>query len=277
MASTLIDRKLYNGKYHLIHNPDAKGRAPRYKIVDDKDKLISKPIGVTTVLGKVLAKDFVDWAVNCMAEYLQDKLPVITEEDLKEAKKESARRRDAGASTGSETHALVELYLKGEDISGMTSSASAEASLAFGAFKDWYESQDATVLNVEEVIYSAQYDYAGTYDGMLKIGDRVWLTDLKTTNTSRKAPQGVYAEYFIQLGAYAAAHEEQRQYELEHGGTNLPEIDGLMVISAKKNGQLDIVTNEDVGVRLEDCIRMFHRVVDLMQFLGHVTKELGGK
>lgn len=275
MASELLDRNLYNGKIHLIHNPNARGRAPRYKIVDDKDKILSKPMGVTTILGKVLAKDFTSWVLDCMEEYLQGKLPLITQEDLTEAKKESGRRRDSGAGTGSETHALVEQFLKGNPVS--YEEASTEAKAAYDAFVLWFKTQNATVLNVEEVIYSQTYDYAGTYDGMLRIGDKVWLTDLKTTNTSRKAPRGVYAEYFIQLGAYAAAHEEQRIYEENNDGTKLPKIDGLMVISAKKNGQMDVITNEDVGISLEDCMNMFHMVVNLRGFLDWTTKALGGK
>lgn len=274
MASEVIERHLYGGDVHMIHNPNARGSSPRYKILDTEGKIASKPKGVTTILGDVLAKDFVGWALDCMEDYLTEKLPVITKDDLAEGKKESARRRDAGAGTGSETHAMVEHFLKGQIDDG---DHTPEAVKAYEAFVTWFTKEKAEVINVEEVIYSQAYQYAGTYDCMLTVDGKVYLCDLKTTNPSRKAPKGVYAEYFVQLGAYAAAHEEQRAHEEANGGTTLLPIEGLMVISAKKNGKLDIVTNEDVGITLADCMEMFHKVVNLYQFLKFVTNGLGGK
>ena len=141
----------------------------------------------------------------------------------------------------------------------------------------WYEFTNPEVLNVEEVIYSDAFKYAGTYDCMLKVEGKNYLCDLKTTNASRKAPNGVYAENFVQLGAYAFAHEEQRQYEEANGGTNLVKIDDLMVISAKKDGKLDIVTATDLGLTVEECGEMFKRVMNLYSFMQYVTNKLGGK
>lgn len=270
MASELINRKLYGGLFEVTHNPNAKGSQPRY-VVNGVDK----PKGVTTILGKVLAKDLIGWALNCCTDYLKDKLPVITEEDLKEAAKAYTVKRDFGADTGTEAHLLVENYLKGR--TQAVSKTSPEARNAFNAFKEWYEAVTPTVINVEEVIYSQQYGYAGTYDCMLKVGDKVYLCDLKTTNASRVAPRGVYAENFLQLGAYAAAHEEQRQFELANGGSDLLPIDGLMVISAKKTGKLDIVTNDEVGLSVAQCGDLFHAVVNLFKFLTTTTKALGGR
>ncbi len=215
------------------------------------------------------------WAVDCSTEYLRAKLPVITEADLKEAANEYKVRRDSGAGTGTEAHAMVEDYLKGREPSHVRRSP--EATNAFKAFVQWYEDVTPTVVNVEEVIYSEGLNFAGTYDCMLEIHGKVYLCDLKTTNASRKAPDGVYAENFIQLGAYALAHEEQRVYEEKNGGTELRKIDGLMVISAKKNGKLDIVTEADLGLSVEGCGQMFQSVVGLYYFLEGTTKQLGGK
>lgn len=275
MASEVITRDLYNGKIHMVHNPNARGRAPRYK-VNDTDK----PKGVTTIMGQTLAKDLMSWAVDCCIQYIRVKLPVVTEEDLLVASKEYTVKRDAGGSTGTEAHALVENYLKALPLGKqpvLPSKITPEASNAYMAFLKWFDDADPEVINVEEVIYSVEYDYAGTYDCMLKIGDKTYLCDLKTTNPSRKAPDGVYAENFIQLGAYALAHEEQRQYEEKHGGTSLVKIDDLMVISAKKNGKLDIVTASDLGLEVGECGDMFKRVINLYNFMNYTTTKLGGK
>lgn len=272
MASSVIERDLYNGLFPTVHNPLARGSQPRYVVMVGGEK--TKPKGVTSILGATLAKDLMSWAAEMACEHLRSKLPVVTEADLKEAAKAYTVKRDAGASTGSEAHALVEQYLKGEKV---TEGGSTEANNAFQAFLGWFQQVEPEVINVEEVIYSDEYKYAGTYDCMLRIDGKVYLADLKTTNASRKAPNGVYAENFIQLGAYALAHEEQRQYEEANGGTELVKIDGLMVISAKKDGKLDIVTDTDIGLTVDDCGGMFKRVVNLYQFLTYTTKQLGGK
>lgn len=268
MASELIERDLYNGQYRLVHNPNAKGRAPRYVVNG-----VEKPKGVTTIMGDTLAKDLVGWAVSAACDYLREKLPVISAKDLEEAAEQYKLKRDSGANTGSEAHAMVEHMLKGLPVGN----GSPEALKAFNAFKKWFEKVEPQVVNVEEVIYSHTFKYAGTYDCMLQIGDKVVLCDLKTTNSSKKAPEGVYAEYFIQLGAYAAAHEEQREYEEAHGGTKLLPIDDLMVISAKKTGQLHTKTASELGLSVRDCGEMFKRVYNLWSFLSYTTKELGGK
>lgn len=266
MASEKIVRQLYNGKYLLEHNPNARGRQPRYLVNGEH-----KPKGVTTILGATLAKDLMDWAVNCCVDYLREKLPLITEKDLKEGAEQYKYKRDSGASTGSEAHAMVENYLKGAVTDG---TSTAEATNAYNAFVGWFEAETPSVINVEEVIYSEELNYAGTYDCMLEIDGKVVLCDLKTTNASRKAPRGVYAEYFIQLGAYAFAHEEQRRYEEANGGTNLPKIDDLCVISAKKNGALDIVTASELGLTVEECGEMFKRVINIYNFLSNTTALL---
>lgn len=273
MASEMIERDLYNGLLHMVHNPNARGRAARYTVT--QGETTTKPKGVTTILGKVIAKDLMKWAVSCCIEFLSEKLPVITEEDLEDAAHEYENRRDSGAGTGTEAHALVENFLKNNGV--LVGGSSLEAMNAFNAFKKWYEKTKPEVVNVEEVIYSKEFEFAGTYDCMLKIDGRVWLCDLKTTNASRTAPQGVYPENFMQLGAYAYAHDEQREYEEKNGGSKLVPVEGLMVISCKKNGKLDIVTNEDLGLTLDDCKGMFKRVVNLFNFLNYVSNKLNSK
>lgn len=268
MASEIISKDLYNGLFHMVHNPNARGRAPRYVVNE------TKPKGVTTILGQTLAKDLMQWAADCACDYLRGKLPVVTEADLVEAAKAYTVKRDAGGSTGTEAHALVEDYLKGVKLN--REAPSQEARNAFTAFKQWFEDVTPDVINVEEVIYSKELGFAGTYDCMLRISGVNYLCDLKTTNTSRKAPNGVYAENFLQLGAYSLAHEEQRVYEEANGGTNLVEIGGLMVISAKKNGKLDIVTNDDLGLGVKQCGDMFKKVFSLYEFMADTTKKLGG-
>jgi hypothetical protein len=275
MASELIERDMYNSKFRLVHNPNARGSKPRYVLIDKETGESTKPKGCTTILGQTLSKDLMAWAVACAVEYLNAKLPNIAKVDIEDASHEYERRRDSGAGTGTEAHALVENYLKGLPVDLAT--ASKEAALAFGAFVKWFDGSKPEVINVEEVIYSEKYNFAGTYDCMLRIDGKVYLCDLKTTNASRKAPNGVYAENFIQLGAYALAHEEQREYEEANGGTMLEPIEGLLVISSKKNGKFDLVSNDDLGLSVEVCGKRFTEVVTIYNFMQNNTKLLGGR
>lgn len=279
MASEMIEKDLYGGKHHVVHNPNAKGPQPRY-LVDDEVKK-----GVTTIIGEVLAKDLLGWALDSFEEALlatpvevrgvDPRVYVIhTPETIKEAKGASARKRDSGGSTGTEVHAMVEKFLKGEDVEMEKPMENVDAYNAFTAFVKWFGEVKPKVLNVEEVVYSDQYEYAGTYDCMLEIEGKVYLCDLKTSNSSKKGPNGVYAENFIQLGAYALAHEEERKFDR---GSKLPRIDGLMVISAKKDGKLDIVTNEDVGMGVRECSRLFKSVLRLFYNMRDISTKLGSK
>jgi hypothetical protein len=276
MASEVMERDLYNGKYHVVHNPNARGSQPRY-VVNGTER----PKGVTTILGKTLSKDLMQWAVDACCDYLRTKLPVITEQDLGIGAKEYIRLREAGGTTGSEAHKLVEDALKSfvatGEIIGTPPQVSPEARNAYNAFIKWFSNTSPVVLNVEETIYSAQYHYCGTYDGMLQFEGKTYMTDMKTTNPSKYAPQGVYAEMFIQLGAYWLAHEEQRLYELENGGTQLVEVDDLAVISAKKNGVLDLVRASDLGLAPKQCGDMFKRIVNVYQFMEYTSGKLLGK
>lgn len=267
---------MYAGALELVHNPNARGSSPRYVVTEGDE--ITKPKGVTTIMGSTLSKDLVSWAIDCAMSYLKIRLPNgLSMVDLEVASTEHARLRDAGASTGSEAHALVEDFLKGRTV--RLAEASKEAQLAYGAFVQWWaEQEDTEIVNVEEVIYSREQQFAGTYDCLLKINGKYYLCDLKTTNASRKAPEGVYAENFIQLGAYAYAHMEERAYEIRQTGktTKVP-IDGLMVISAKKDGKLHIKTNVDIGMSVEDCSERFLDVIRLNRFLKGATTALGGR
>lgn len=274
MASQLIERAAYGGRYLITHNPFAKGSQPRYTVADTSTGIITKPQGVTTKISGVLAKDLTGWALDCMQDAIlaamnrraaMDDEP-LTEEDVAEAKLEASRRRTDGASVGSETHSMIEHYLKGEEVK--MSKIFPGTVNAFGAFIRWFDDVNPRVLASEQVIYHPDLVYAGTYDALVEINGKVYMVDFKTTNTSRKAPQGIYPENFIQLGAYFLAHMYENPLET---------VDGVMVVSVRKDGKLDIVTNDDLGLSLTHLAQYFVTVCDLGDFMDDVTTKLGRK
>lgn len=175
---------------------------------------------------------------------------LVTADMINKAAKASTTKRDKGADTGSIVHAAVEQLLMGEPVD--YTQFNAEASRALNAFAGWQKKTQPETISVERVVYSEELDYAGTLDNILRIDGRVYLGDLKTSNASRANPKGIYPEAFIQLGAYHMAYEEERQYMKDRMESSeweklFPKVDELMVISCKKNGQVDIATTGGTG------------------------------
>lgn len=270
MANTDIDTTIYNG----LHNVKFRNGNHRYYIDG-----APKP-GVTTIMGKVLAKpDLMLWPLNMAMKHLEPKVPTITAQDLADAREAHIKRRDAGADTGTMVHSLVETFLdlqKDHLTMHDISADNPEVTAAMGGFERWHATAKPKTIAIEQIVYSDLFEFAGTFDSILEIDGKVYLCDLKTTNASRSAPKGVYAEYFIQLGAYYYAYEEQRQYELAHGGTDLVKIDDLLVLSCKKDGRVDTQSASELGLTLEICMKLWENTFFLYRGLSDIKQKIGG-
>lgn len=270
MANNDSNTLLYNG----LHVAKFQNSLHRYYIDG-----VLKP-GVTTIMSKVLAKpDLMLWPLNMAIYHLEERLMhgPLDHTDLIVAKGAHIKRRDSGASTGTIVHSHVERLLVNPNDYITDKDDSSEVVLAVHGFIDWQKINKPTVIAVEQIVYSHTHSYAGTFDSILKIGDKVYLCDLKTTNASRSAPKGVYSEYFIQLGAYLYAYDEQREYELAHGGTKLIAIDDLMIISCKKDGKVDTCTASELHITPEECKEMWLSTLLLRNSLSKLKVQLGGK
>lgn len=274
MANKDTTTTIYNGN----HTVKFQNGSHRY-YVDGKPRQ-----GVTTIMSKVLAKPgLMLWPLNMALRHIRENIEQVdqglwqlSESDLDDAAKAHAVKRDAGADTGTEVHALVERLLLGEHFNDLIDEAkSEEVKVAISAFDSWKRTHRPKVVAVEQVVYSEDFGFTGTFDSILKLDGVTYLCDLKTTNASKSAPQGVYAENFIQLGAYYLAYNEQRSFEIsDMGKSQLAKIDGLMVISCKKDGKLDVVTNADVDVSLDDAAYLWGCVLGLYSKLNTINKAL---
>lgn len=268
MATRDIEATLYNGRHTLVF----KNGKHRYYI-DGKPTQ-----GVTTIMGKVLAKPgLMLWPLNMAMKHLEPLLPTITAADLEAAKDAPNKRRDAGADTGTLVHGLVEDMLRTNKLFRQYPLESDEVRAAAKGFQDWHGVRRPKAVAVEQVVYSHALNFAGTFDSILEIDGKNYLCDLKTTNASRDAPRGVYADYFIQLGGYYYAYEEQRQYELANGGTNLVEIHDLMVISCRKDGRVDAVSALSLGITPKFCLDLWTSTLSLHRGLTGIKSKLGVK
>lgn len=207
-----------------------------------------------------------------------DLLPLI-----KSASEAYLRKKQKGADIGTVVHDALEHYVRGLPFSiADTYNASIKeadytdlaeqdrakkeapddivmAEAAFAAFKKWWDTSKPKLLGAEELLYSLEMNYCGTYDALLEIDGKQVRADWKTSNASKSrdaaAPQGVYYSYFVQLGFYEAAAQEMGQKP----------SDDLLCVSVRKpkklpNGQFegeggfDLVYASELGLSVQDCI-----------------------
>lgn len=286
---------LYGGAVKLLFSPSS--TKYRYTVTDAGTDEANTPVrGVTSVLKDIIAKpDLMTWTMNMSHKYLfgskfdeeskeyvhdwkESALkPGVTysEEELHNLMMDGSRqwvqRSDKGKDVGTMVHDAVEAFLKGlepvfpeaEDKETIENVKCAQKALR--AFVKWWESlEQKRVISTEKPIYSRMMKYAGTYDLLAEINGKVYLLDIKTTNASKKAPLGIYAEYFMQLGGYSFAHREETG----------DEVDDVGIIRVGKDGRLAIATATDIGLTRDACERAFAFGVRLHDWISTATPYL---
>lgn len=162
------------------------------------------------------------WSVNVALDYIKEH-----ENDLQTktsgqifyaAKMEHKRLKNTAASVGTRTHRLVEDYLISKKYKGnphknelMLNSISEDLKKPFYAFLDWIEDKNFEVLDIEKIIYSKKYTYAGTLDIRCLLSEKKYIIDLKTS-------AGIYDEMLLQLCGYKYAYEENNDDRGHHIG-----------------------------------------------------------
>ena len=102
-------------------------------------------------------------------------------------------QRDRAADRGSDVHRIAEQIVRGQ--SPEIPEEIAPYVVAYQRFlKEW----NPKFIAVEQMVGSLKHGYGGTFDCFFKLGNELWLGDLKTSTN-------VYAETALQLAAYGAA------------------------------------------------------------------------
>lgn len=241
--------KLYDGKVTVEFSSLARNR---YVILEDGHS----PVGVTTILQSIAKPGLALWPMYEALEWLK-----THKDDYEGAEKAYTIKSDKGKDVGTQVHTWVEAYL--QRVAPKT--VQPELLKPVKAFDGWFKENNPKVLATEQIIYSKQYDYAGTYDALLEISGKVVLCDVKTTNASRSAPLGIYPEYFLQLGGYALAHHEENPLE---------KIDDLMIIRVGKDGKLNTLRASELGFKIDYLEDTFKKLVELYKFMTPLAKQL---
>jgi hypothetical protein len=75
-------------------------------------------------------------------------------------------------------------------------------------FDEWKDQNDDTIVAAEAIVASPQFKYAGKFDRLASRGNRLVLSDFKTSSY-------IYVDQFIQLAAYAIAIEDWLNLEVQ--------------------------------------------------------------
>jgi len=149
----------------------------------------------------------------------------------------------------------------------------AMAELAFNRFVVWWTEEKPELLAAEQLVYSRKHHISGTFDALIRFRGKVYLTDWKTSNASKSKeaamPEGINYSYFIQDAIYAIALEEEGSLLAELG---VDEIDGLMVVSCRKDGGFTALNSEEVGLDIFEVKQWAECVIASYKFAA-ITKR----
>jgi len=217
--------------------------------------------GCTTILGMIAKPALINWSARMASEYVLNNLKDL--DDLKEvcekAGKAHIMKRDSAAEQGTDTHALVENYIKqcikkdGRAMDIKTEEKQVKH------FIDWAKKYKIKFLESEKRVYSKKYFVAGTYDFKCEIDGKVYLGDIKTTS-------GIYDRVpMAQCAAY-------QMMELENEPKN--KIDGRLIINLKKDGRFDEDKDVYISYHYEDDLEIFMAALTLYRQLKNKFESL---
>lgn len=220
---------------------------------------------VTTVLGVLDKPALPRWAAKVVAEFAAANkdswvnLPTDAAVDL--LKGSPWRTRDRAAEAGTNAHEYCEALLRGEvsidspfDPPGLGEAAR--------NLRGILKAVKPTPLSIEGTVWSHQYGYAGSFDGIHIIDGKVTLVDLKTST-------GVYPDYSIQLAAYKYA-----DVILKPDGSEVmvPIIEACQIWHAPKEGSWSVV---DMDVT-EAEFKVFTAALEVFKWKNERSKQVMG-
>ena len=159
---------------------------------------------------------------------------------------------------GTQVHDAIERFLKGEEIIWVDENKRANYSLEVWKmilkFSDFWNTCKPELIASEIHLLSHEHKYAGTCDLVVKIDDKVWLLDTKTSNS-------LHTSHNLQLSAYANAWNEHSDVKIEESGI-------LWLKSSKKKGKEGKLQGHGWEVvqpekSLEDYFTMFKNIYDI--------------
>lgn len=119
------------------------------------------------------------------------------------------------AREGTQVHDAVEQFLTGHEIKWLDDKGVAQYNIDVWRmilrFADFWNQKQPELIATEYHLFSDEYEYAGTADIICRMNDKIYLLDIKTSNS-------VHSSYYLQLAAYAKAWNETHSEKVEDTG-----------------------------------------------------------
>lgn len=190
-----------------------------------------KMTGCTTILGVLAKPQLIPWAARMACDYIKENSHKVTfegdllhyevtPEQLDEAQVAHAKKKEEGATKGTDTHALVEEYVKECIAMGGNNGYAMPgvADPAIAGFAEWAMRENIRFIASEAKFYSKSLFVAGTADLIFEKDGKKFLGDIKTYKKIwDRTP-------FYQCAGYALMAEEMGE----------PKFDGYCIINLPK-------------------------------------------
>ena len=158
------------------------------------------PTGAIGIIDK--SRVLMAWASELIGDFLREKNgQSLTNELIDEAISQPTTFKKEAANTGTIAHKWIEDYIKGENPDMPENEGSAKAVMGF---LDWVKKSKVKFVASEKLVYSKKYGYAGTLDGIAKIG-----SEKKPFIIDYKVSKGLYPGVALQTAAYQFADAEE--------------------------------------------------------------------
>jgi hypothetical protein len=119
------------------------------------------------------------------------------------------------AAEGTQVHNAIEDFLNGNEIKWLDEYGTIKYSLDVWKmilkFADFWNKHKPELIATEYHLFSDKHKYAGTADLVVKIKNKLWLLDIKTSNS-------LHTSYDLQLASYAMAWNENHTEPIEETG-----------------------------------------------------------
>ncbi len=143
----------------------------------------------------------------------------------------------AGES-GSKIHDAIERLLKGETISAELGDFDFYEWKKVNQWLEWWKNLNATVLEVEFIVYSPTYEVAGTVDCLAEIDGRKVIFDWKTGKSLHESGEIQQAAYFDMCHEMGISVDEVNLVHIgaqNRAGIRVKEVDTKKMLHKFKN------------------------------------------
>ena len=178
-------------------------------------------VAVTTVLEILNKPALISWAIKETAKAIANHPNIITNEsDVFSA---VYGTRNKAGERGKTIHSFLEILKRGNPLPITPK----EYQGYVQALQSWWNTHNPEILELEKLVYSNKFGYAGTTDLIANINKEIWVIDIKTG-------KAIYPEHKLQISAY-------RQCLIEMD----KKVDKFGVVLLKEDSNFEFIESEN--------------------------------